>query len=246
MIECRKLHSLLAQGNLAMRLLLSLIFSLLLLGSSAAHAQSVSGGELARTGEFFGKFVAAKSGEVWLGLYQVGDEYELRSATVIVNERDSVMGMLKEVQTNQPTEPLFLVRGLEALQPGKVETMSDDNKFLYPGETKQLRSASGYYVLVAGGEVVPRRSEALIKKYMLTLYGGSLRRTQTLVDFEVGIDGARPGLIWAGDLDKDGEFDLYMTVSRHYAYVDFALFLSSAAKDGEIVGQVARWGASVD
>ncbi len=48
------------------------LISLLFLGS-------VCGQELARTGEFSGKFVPAKSGEVWLGLYQVGDEYELRS-----------------------------------------------------------------------------------------------------------------------------------------------------------------------
>jgi len=233
-----------AHGNLAMRSLSFLVFCLLFLGSSTAHAQS---GELARTGEFSAKFVSAKSGEIWLGLYQVGDAYELRSTTLVVNEYERNGTARKEVKTNQPTEPLFLVRGLEELQPGKVETMSDDNKFLYPGETKFFRSASRtYYFLVAGGEAVPRRTEALIEKYTLTLYEGSLKRTQTLVDFEVGIDGAGPGVIWAGDLDRDGQVDLYMSLSRHYAQVKYGLFLSSAAKEGEIVGQVTRWGASVD
>ena len=31
-------------------------------------------------GEFYAEFVSAKSGEVWLGLYRVGDEYELRGS----------------------------------------------------------------------------------------------------------------------------------------------------------------------
>lgn len=216
-----------------------------LLFLSSAHAQ-----ELARTGEFYEDSVSVESGEVWLGLYQVGDEYELRSSTLVVSEDVTVMGMKgKKVQTNQPTEPLFLVRGLEGLQPGKVETMfsPDDYKFLYPGERRTFRSAKRiYYALVASGETVARYGEALIEKYTLSLYENSLKRTQTLVDFEVGIDGAGPGLVWAGDLDKDGEVDLYMSLSRHYAQVKHGLFLSSAAKDGEIVGQVARWGASVD
>ena len=215
---------------------------------SSSLAQSTSGGELARTGEFYADMVSVESGEVWLGLYQIGDEYELRSTTLVVNEGVTVMGMDgKEVQTDQPTEPLFLVRGLEELQPGKVETMSHDFKFLYPGETNNFRSASGiYYVLIASGEAVLRYYEAIIEKYTLTLYESSSRRTQTLVNFDVSIDGAGPGLVWAGDLDKDGKADLYMQVSRHYAYVDFVLFLSSAANDEEIVGKAATWGASID
>lgn len=99
-------------------------------------------------------------------------------------------------------------------------------------------------MLVASGEAVARYSEALIEKYTLTL--ASSRRTQTLVNFDVGIDGAGPGLVWAGDLDKDGQVDLYMNLARHYAQVKHGLFLSSAAKDGEIVGQVTTWGASID
>ena len=227
------------QGTLSMRLLLSFVISLLLLGSSAAHAQS---GELARTGKFYADSVSVESGEVWLGLYQVGDEYELRSSTLVVSEGVSVMGMAgKEVQTDQPTEPLFLVRGLEELHPGKVETMfsPDKSKFLFPGDSTSFGSASGtYYRLLASGEAVLRYNQAPIEQYTLT--HSSSNRTQTLVDFDRGIDGGGPGLAWAGDLDKDGKADLYMQVSRYSAYVDFVLFLSSVATGEEIVGQVAR------
>jgi len=244
LIECLRMGSRVPQNNLATRLLLSLVLSLLFLGSSTAHAQS---GELAKTGKFYADSVSVESGEVWLGLFQVGDEYELRSSTLVVSEGVSVMGMAgKEVRTNQPTEPLFLVRGLEQLQPGKVKTMfsPDKSKFLFPGDSTSFGSGGTYYRLLASGEAVLRYNQAPIEQYTLTL--SSSNRTQTLVDFDRGIDGGGPGLVWAGDLDKDGKADLYMTVSRHYAYVDFVLFLSSAAQDEEIVGKAATWGASVD
>lgn len=217
-----------------------------LLFLSSAQAQ-----ELARTGKFYADSVSVKSGEVWLGLYQVGDEYELRNSTLVVNGGVTVMGLAgKEVKTDQPTEPLFLVRGLEALQPGKVDAVIHDWKFLYPGQMDSFvfgdsSKDEAYNMLAATGEVLYPNTETSIRKYKLFL--SNQRRRQILLDFEVGLDNARPGVIWAGDLDRDGKADFYMGTSRHYdGYIDFALFLSSAAKDEEIVGQVATWGASID
>jgi hypothetical protein len=242
LIEFWKLHSLLAQGNPDMRLLLLLVLGLLFLGSSPAHAQSESGGELAMIGEFYAESVSAKSGEVWLGLYRVGDEYELRNTTLVVNERRSerMDTDFKEVQTNQPSEPLFLVRGLEELQPGEVETIIHDGEFIFPGHMKRLRHSRFYLTLAAVGEGIERRPfEVALSKYKLMLWAD--RRSQTLVESAVGFDDAFPRVIWAGDLDRDGEIDLFMDTARHYQSIDYTLFLSSAAKDEEIVGQVARW-----
>ena len=72
------------------------------------------------------------------------------------------------------------------------------------------------------------------------------RRSQTLVESARGFDDAYPRVIWAGDLDRDGKIDLFMNSARHYQIIEYTLFLSSAAKDEEIVGQVATWGFSTD
>ena len=242
LIEFWKLHGLLPQGNLAIKLLISLVVSLLFLAS--AHAQS---GELAMTGRFYAESVSAKSGEVWLGLYQVGADYELRNSTLAVNEsRNELMETdFKEVQTNQPSEPLFLVRGLEELQPGKVGAIIHDGEFIYPGHMKLFRYLRDYYTLAAAGEAIERRPfEVGLSKYKLMLWASG--RSQTLVESAVGFDDALPRVIWAGDLDRDGKIDLFMDTARHYQITEYALFLSSAANDGEIVGQVATWGASTD
>lgn len=51
-------------------------------------------------------------------------------------------------------------------------------------------------------------------------------------------------LRWAGDLDRDGQLDLIYNLAGHYTETRLALYLSSAAKPGELVGLVARWDGS--
>lgn len=67
---------------------------------------------------------------------------------------------------------------------------------------------------------------------------------QVLGNFDFGIEG--PGVLtqgsyvlWAGDLDGDGRLDLL--VKTDYAGDGFALFLSSLAKPGELVGEAGRF-----
>ena len=219
-----------------------------LLFLSSAHAQD--GAQLLVTGKWFAEYVSAESGEVWLGLYQVGDEYELRSTTLTVTEFTTSarrMEPRKEVQTNQPSTPRFLVRGVEQLQPGKVEAIIQDWEFLYPGQRAYFQSGGIYYVLGAAGEVIfYDSSEIGIIKYKLALTSNHLKIWQTLLDVDIGLEEASPRVIWAGDLDRDEKVDLFMDTSRKYSYVEYALFLSSAAKDEEIVGQVATWRAYID
>lgn len=46
-------------------------------------------------------------------------------------------------------------------------------------------------------------------------------------------------LLWAGDLDGDGKLDFYADVSDHYNSSMPTLFLSSEAKKGKLVKDVA-------
>lgn len=46
---------------------------------------------------------------------------------------------------------------------------------------------------------------------------------------------------WAGDLDHDGRLDLLVTFSPKYSYHPRQLLLSSGARSGELVAEVARY-----
>ena len=203
------------------------------------------------TGEFYADSVSAESGEVWLGLFQVGDEYELRSTTLVVDESERRGMDYKEVQTDQPSNPRFLVRGLAWLLPGKVETVIPDGKFIYPGQRETFGFGRNTYALRGFGEATDRDLYSIfIEKYKLTLSATldspMFKYSQKLLEYNGVLEVLAPRVEWAGDLDKDGKLDLFMQMSHKSVYSEYALFLSSSARDGEIVGQVARWGASND
>lgn len=46
---------------------------------------------------------------------------------------------------------------------------------------------------------------------------------------------------WAGDLDRDGRLDMLVTFSGKYSYHPTQLFLSSGARVGDLVAEVARY-----
>jgi len=51
-------------------------------------------------------------------------------------------------------------------------------------------------------------------------------------------------LRWAGDLDGDGKLDLILAADHHYNLSTTRLFLSSRAKKGELVQEVAKFSTS--
>ncbi len=54
-------------------------------------------------------------------------------------------------------------------------------------------------------------------------------------------DDASPSLLFAGDLDHDGKLDLLFDTTSHYNVSRPTLFLSSQAKPGELLHQVAQY-----
>jgi hypothetical protein len=67
---------------------------------------------------------------------------------------------------------------------------------------------------------------------------------QLLFKESEGVGDHNASLRWAGDLDRDGKLDLIYNLGGHHTQTRLALYLSSAAKPGELVGLVAQWDGS--
>ena len=52
-------------------------------------------------------------------------------------------------------------------------------------------------------------------------------------------DDATPRLLFAGDLDRDGRLDLILDTTWHYNVSRPTLFLSTLAREGELVREAA-------
>ncbi len=203
-------------------------------------------------GTFHGSDIDSVDGEDWYGLFQIGTVFVLESVAVqakqchdpIVDQPGDSTGI--SVSVDHSEKPLVLVQCRGKLKPGVVPTTSSDYTPIKPGMPVHLKG----YSLAALGEVTDEGfrhpGDLLILNYTLMLYrmpGGSRGQQETkrqvLVQFERTAYDGLPTLLWAGDLDRDGQLDLLMDIRNHYAGRHYALFLSSEADNNDLVKLVA-------
>ena len=203
--------------------------------------------QLLQVGAFHGDEVSAKSGEIWLGLYSTPEGHSLIPSTIVVETiYDPVVDSPGEktgkvVTVDEQARPLFLIKGLETYQNTSIKTLSAEQSILSPGKSLDLRlsSQNEYHLMVYGeGDIGPNGFTAL-NNYSLELSKGQF--SQEILTYD-STNGAIPSLLWAGDLDGDNQLDLLINATPHYTvYSAPMLFLSSMAKDGNLVQKVAMF-----
>ena len=205
--------------------------------------------QLLITRQFHGDEVTAETGEKWFGLYPNGDNYKLVQSTISVETvRDNCLDIKEDEKTgklvtvNQAENPLFLIRGLEGLANGPVETVFSGIQFLYPGQSLHfhLASRSDYYLAATGeGKVHSNGRLSFFENYKIILFKGDT--FQEIACFGEMSSLTNPAVIWAGDLDGDGNLDLFFDLTDHYNVRKYTLFLSTRAKEDELLSKVAEF-----
>ena len=210
--------------------------------------------ELLETGDFHGDEVSARTGEKWLGLYISGNHSLLLNCRLQVemvhdeigDEPEEKTG--KKVSVDPPLEPIFLVRRAKMLREGPVETVFAEKpnyeRSLERIPPLELKLAQTSYVLkVVGSDDGAKCSEdSFPKNAQLVLAAGD--SSQALYSLEGCGNEPYWYLLWAGDLDRDGKLDLYVSVTYHYNVSQRKLFLSSQASKGKLVKEVAEFATS--
>lgn len=225
----------------------------LVVALATSHAQvqrSRSQVELLEAGTFYSGETTAKTGEEWLGLHVSAHNSQIipyrltvRPVEDTVDERTGKASM-NEVTVDQPLEPLFLLKDATMLSVGPVLTIfgEDDEtswKHLVAGQPIDLAVGGVAYSLeVIGSGESPECSDLeLPHNARLVLKSGDKAQTLYSLGWHCGEDSSW-SLIWAGDLDRDGKLDLYLSVSPGYSS-EKRLFLSSQAGGGRLVREIA-------
>jgi hypothetical protein len=202
---------------------------------------------LIETGNFFPEDVKAKDGEKWLGLYVTKGGSSLIESKVTVKTFfvDRNPAGQKSIGVDRPDKPVFLVKGATMLKPGPATTIyrggKEEKDVLVDASNpasrkpKQLKLGDQEYQLkVLAPNVRPA-------KLQLALVSGA--QTQILYTPKTAAGTAVWRLLWVGDADGDGKLDLYVQLEREDT-LESKLFLSSQAKPGQFVNEVANFVAN--
>ncbi len=171
----------------------------------------------------------------WFGLYVTPTGHELRVTTVTVEDTPyGCGGAGRRITAQGSGTPLFLVAGLPGLKAGPIDTAFRGRRFVHPGESIPLKlSGENWYTLEGFGTARPGVGGVDFRDYQVVLRIRDHR--QILQNYpRVNVD-APPELLWAGDLDRDHRVDVLQGHGQYH----YVLFLSSAAKSGDLVARVA-------
>lgn len=202
-----------------------------------------------------------RGGGDWWGIFPEGEGYTFQPVRVRV---EAVIDPLADGDTRKTAtlitvpgkaEDIPLIRGLMSAVAGPLKSLKPEKNWGYiaPGHSITLPwdGAQQNEVLTISAEGREERRhhprygsiDGVDYKLRLNRQSGENYSTQVIAFLPVlqCLDG--PKLVWAGDLDRDGKLDLLYDLRSVYIDNELALFLSSAAKEGELVGLVARWNA---
>jgi hypothetical protein len=216
---------------------------------------------LLETGEaLFTEDVKAKDGGEWLGLYVTKGGSSLIESKVrvkpYVDPTDRVeVPEQRNVSVDRPGKPVFLVKGATMLKPGPATTIYQggeaekhvlvDSQNLASRKPRQLKFGDQEYQLkvLARKAGAAENPNAELVKLQLALVSG--KQTQIIHAPDSLYDMTVWRLLWAGDVEGDGKLDLYVQ-SEHGAFIESLLFLSSQAKPGQLVKEVAKFDVKVN
>lgn len=206
--------------------------------------QDGSSAALALSGDFLRATSVPVTGQEWFAVNQTPSGMALSETRIeLAQVTNACAGTATRIKAVDVREPLFLVSGLPALRAGPLDSVFDEPRFIYPAEGISLSLESGaWFGVRAYGSAAPAVGEVRITDYEIRIYQGT--RTQTLARFpQIDWDGP-PQLVWAGDLDRDGNLDALFDLRTHYAGHHYVLFVSSEARDELLVRSVAEFSVS--
>lgn len=145
-----------------------------------------------------------------------------------------------------PTEHrVFLLKGLTQELNSKSKTVVSlpiFEKSLLPGQSFSFTFNGIDYLMEAQGKLT-EEGETEYSKIYLSIAGNTHKQ---LIHEQDRFDNTQTLILFIGDLDGDGKPDFLIDIATDYETAKVALFLSSHAKDGELVGLVSIAGYHFD
>lgn len=213
-------------------------------------------------GAFHGDEPVARHGEQWLALRRDGREAALVGARLTVTPvfdavLDSPGGASgRAVASDAGDEQIIAFLRGPGLRSGRVLAAEVEEMVPAAGDAPAwhvrlgghaYRIATGCRAAGAGRDADSAANDAIQCEVTLHHADGRRQALARMGGYRDSAsilrpgDDAAPALLFAGDLDRDGRLDLVFDTTDHYNVSRPTLFLSSTARDGELVGAAAQY-----
>jgi len=174
----------------------------------------------------------------WLGFFDMACSYMLRPVEVqftlediVVYEGERPAGLIVELPGENYATPLVLISSsVPVFSTGQVLTVVYDYMHLLPNHSVVFseRELEEVTLFTNGDGLFLSNDE--IEQHVTNTFPGE-EQSETYM-----------GILWAGDLDRDGKLDLLLNdVAHGYRRFSWDLYLSTEASPDQLVGKVATF-----
>lgn len=180
------------------------------------------------------------TGQQWFAIVPSGNDYIVKKVRVSVKSvRDEIIDNDNQKTGRQLTfkpvypDVVYQVRGLPLKNGQKIlgsHIQESSPDYSHASGYKLLPENNiniGNITLIAEATVTIEDKLPVIRNYVLKLKSDSYEETLFTSDF---FDDNEPKLLWAGDLNGDGNADLLIDTSSKYSYSQPTLFLSQVVE----------------
>ncbi|MGJ4789464.1 SH3 domain-containing protein [Leptospira koniambonensis] len=174
----------------------------------------------------------------WIAIYNRKGIYSRELIEIEVKrEHDSVLDEKKSVKTgyrvSAKDDPVVLVKGISFKKGSYTINKKNLPSSIGLGEKYEFTFGNNKYVLKSSGEQIDSER---VRNYKLTL---KKNNNEMIIDsaeerYEV------PSLVFAGDIDGDGELDFIFDLTGHYNLSDLYLYISSEKENDFFVVPVSN------
>lgn len=191
--------------------------------------------------------------ENWIDLYQDNGEFYLVKANFKIEKGfDECSG--DSLKSIIPKNKTIVFINSPVLKVGKLKSLKIDKPKIWPNEKVTYIFNGVRYIFRAEGKVLSEYKvtsdddkEGIFKNvsnYKLYLTAGS--NPEKLLLAEESFHDTFVELLFAGDIDGDGKLDLIFSANRDYEEERAILFLSSKAKNEDVIKKVSEIAVQFD
>jgi hypothetical protein len=189
----------------------------------------------------------------WIELYEDNGEYFLGKADFKIEKGfdecsgDSLQSIISKKKT-----VVFI--NYPELKVGKIKSLKIEEGKIWPKEKLSFTFSNDVYTLRAEGKVISEekrstdddKEEVFKEVAHYKLYLSTANNAEKLLLSEESFDDTFVELLFAGDIDQDGKLDFVFGANRNYEEDRVILFLSSKAKNDEVVKKVSEIAVQFD